>query len=63
MGWQWSLAFIDPGPSHSNQRKMLRKGIGPQRIGSHNHLIEGITAKSMLTLHDAKGDPHELILK
>lgn len=64
MGWQWSLAFMDAVPTHANQRKMLRRGIGPQRIGSHNHIFEKVAAKLMLELHNLKGDfPSPLVLK
>jgi cytochrome P450 len=63
MGWKWRLALLDSGPSHSNQRKMLRKGIGPQRLGGHNPIIERITAKLMLELRDFKGDPPSLVMK
>jgi cytochrome P450 len=63
MGWPWSLAFIDPGPSHSNQRKMLRRGIGPQRLGDHNPIVERTTAKLMSELRNFTGDPQSLLLK
>ncbi|KIM28343.1 hypothetical protein M408DRAFT_329443 [Serendipita vermifera MAFF 305830] len=63
MKWQWSTAFIQPGPSHSNQRKMLRRGIGPQRVGSHTPNIEKNTGKLMLTLHSLEGNPHSEIMR
>jgi hypothetical protein len=63
MGWQWGLAFLQPGTSHTNQRKMLRRGIGPQRLGGHNPIIERITAKLMLEMREFKGNPLPLVLK
>jgi hypothetical protein len=54
---------MNPGPSHSNQRKMLRKGIGPQRLVGHNPIIESATAKLMLEIRGFKGDPPPLVLK
>jgi cytochrome P450 len=47
MSFKWSTAFIQPGPSHSNQRKMLRRGIGPQSVGSYDPSIEVEVAKLM----------------
>lgn len=61
MGLEWSTAFLQPGPSHSNQRKMLRKSIGPQRVTIYNTLIETEAAKLMLTLQTLKGDPARTI--
>ncbi|KIM20898.1 hypothetical protein M408DRAFT_41311, partial [Serendipita vermifera MAFF 305830] len=39
MGNQWNPAFIQPGHHHANQRKMLRRGLGPQRVGSMTILL------------------------
>jgi cytochrome P450 len=63
MGWQWSVGFMQPGPRHSNQRKMLRRGIGPQAIGSYNPLIEKTATNLMLSLQDFEGNPHHLLLR
>ncbi|KIM28323.1 hypothetical protein M408DRAFT_329427 [Serendipita vermifera MAFF 305830] len=62
MGNQWSAAFIQPGPHHSNQRKMLRRGIGPQRVGSHTPIIEKNATRLMMALQSFEGDPHKLVL-
>ncbi|PVF97327.1 cytochrome P450 [Serendipita vermifera] len=59
----WSTAFIQPGPHHSNQRKMLRRGIGPQRIGSYDSLIETAVAKLMAELETFQGNPSPTILR
>jgi len=58
---QWVLAHIQPGPHFQEQRKMLRRGIGPQRIGSHNEKIEKHATRLMVALNSFKGSPHELI--
>ncbi|KIM28300.1 hypothetical protein M408DRAFT_329411 [Serendipita vermifera MAFF 305830] len=63
MGTQWSTAAIQPGLHHSTQRKMLRRGIGPQRVGSHDHIIEKNVAKLMLTLQKSQGDPHPFVIR
>ncbi|KIM28318.1 hypothetical protein M408DRAFT_329423 [Serendipita vermifera MAFF 305830] len=63
MGFQWSPVLAQPGLHHSNQRKMLRRGIGPQRVGSHDPIIEKNITKLMLTLQRFQGDPHPLMLR
>lgn len=57
MGWGWSLAFLDPGHALLEQRKMLRRGIGPQRIASHNPQIEKTTSEIIVGLKAFEGDP------
>jgi cytochrome P450 len=57
----WSTAFIQPGTSHSNQRKMLRRGIGPQRIGSYDPTMEFEIARFMPELEAFEGNPYLII--
>src|SRR5271163_2181830 len=61
MGMGWVLAHIQPGPHFSEQRKMLRRGIGPQRVGSHDEIIEKHATRLMVALNNFEGSPHELI--
>ncbi|KIM28312.1 hypothetical protein M408DRAFT_329418 [Serendipita vermifera MAFF 305830] len=60
---KWLTSLIQPGLHHSNQRKMLRRGIGPQRVGSHDSIIESNASKLMITLQNFNGDPRSLILQ
>ncbi|KIM23782.1 hypothetical protein M408DRAFT_250244 [Serendipita vermifera MAFF 305830] len=62
MGWHWGTTFQQPGPHHSIQRKLLRRGIGPQGIASHNTKIEDNANKLMLALEGFEGNPYELVL-
>lgn len=55
MGWEWEMPLLQPGPSHSNQRKMLRRAIGPQRVGSHDPRIELEVAKLITLLNTFQG--------
>ncbi|PVF92510.1 cytochrome P450 [Serendipita vermifera] len=57
MGWDWSVGFRQADETHQTIRKMLRTGIGPQRVGSHDPLIERTAIKWLLTIQDFKGDP------
>ncbi|KIM28308.1 hypothetical protein M408DRAFT_23712 [Serendipita vermifera MAFF 305830] len=61
MGINWSTSSIQPGPLHSERRKMLRRGIGPQRVGLHDPIIEKGINKLMVTLQNFRGDPHSTI--
>lgn len=49
---------MEPSISHSNQRKMIRRGIGPQRIKSYDPSIESEVAKLMTVLEMVQGDPN-----
>lgn len=57
MKWDWSLALVQPNSHHSDQRKILRKAIGPQRVGSYDSMIESEVAKLMPKLLSFTGDP------
>ncbi|PVF92957.1 cytochrome P450 [Serendipita vermifera] len=57
MGTGWSVSLLQPGHHHTNQRKMLRRGIGPQRIGSYDSWIESSVAKLMPELENFQGNP------
>ncbi|KIM28309.1 hypothetical protein M408DRAFT_23713 [Serendipita vermifera MAFF 305830] len=61
MGFQWAFTFLQPGFRHSTQRKMLRRGIGPQRVGSHDQTIEKNVTKLMISLSASQGNPRHLI--
>ena len=57
----WVLGHIQPGPHLSEQRKMLRRGIGPQRVGSHDEKIEKHATRLMVALNNFQGNPRKLI--
>lgn len=63
MGLQWTTTFLQPGLHHSAQRKMLRRGIGPQRVGSHNPNVERNAVEMVLSLQSFEGNPHPLVLR
>ncbi|PVF97322.1 cytochrome P450 [Serendipita vermifera] len=57
MGWEWEMPLLQPGPHHSNQRKMLHRAIGTQRVGSHDPRIESEVAKLVAVLSTFQGTP------
>jgi cytochrome P450 len=57
MSFGWLIAFLEPGPHHTERKKMVRKGLGPQRIGAHEEKVESNADKLMLTFNDFRGDP------
>ncbi|PVF97364.1 cytochrome P450 [Serendipita vermifera] len=63
IGWQWLLSLVQPGSSHSAQRKMLRKGIGPQRVGSHDHIIDSEVGNMVAMWEGFQGTPIEAVHK
>ncbi|KAG8833349.1 hypothetical protein FRC17_010818 [Serendipita sp. 399] len=63
MGWSWSPAFMDADAVHRRQRLMFRRGIGPTRIPTYDHLIEKSSRMLVLDLQSLEGDPIKLIFK
>jgi hypothetical protein len=61
MGLGWQITILQPGPSHSNQRRVLRQSIGPQTVGSHDNIIEATVQLFMTELDAFRGSPKELI--
>ncbi|PVF98743.1 cytochrome P450 [Serendipita vermifera] len=63
MGWGWCAFFMQPDSHHLKQRKMMRRGIGPQGIGAHNSLFETEVTKLALDLQNFHGNPMDRIVK
>ncbi|PVG01722.1 cytochrome P450 [Serendipita vermifera] len=61
MNWGWSIGGSQPGPSHSNQRRMLRRSIGSQHILSFSGMIETEMAKLATVLRTFSGSPVDTI--
>ncbi|PVF93582.1 cytochrome P450 [Serendipita vermifera] len=61
IGFHWNMPNLQPGPSHSNQRKMLRRAIGPQQVGKHDPMIESAVMKLMTRLSIFQGCPSDLV--
>ncbi|KIM28315.1 hypothetical protein M408DRAFT_23718 [Serendipita vermifera MAFF 305830] len=57
MGLWWTMPNLPPGPKLAEARKMLRRAIGPQRVGHHDPAIEKSAARAMVTLQTVKGGP------
>ncbi|KAG8825362.1 hypothetical protein FRC19_011599 [Serendipita sp. 401] len=51
----WLLSMIQPGIRHTNQRRMIRKAIGPAAIGSHDPHLEQIGNDLALQLAEFQG--------
>ncbi|KIM28303.1 hypothetical protein M408DRAFT_23708 [Serendipita vermifera MAFF 305830] len=50
-----------PGSLHSERRKMLRRGIGPQRVGSHDYVVEKHVNRLIVKLQSVQGDPNPVV--
>jgi hypothetical protein len=61
MDWGWEMPLIQPGVHHSNQRKMLRRAIGPQRVARHYTRIESEVSKLITVLNTFQGAPISVI--
>ncbi|KIM28306.1 hypothetical protein M408DRAFT_329415 [Serendipita vermifera MAFF 305830] len=63
MGIKWSTSSIQPGPLHSERRKMLRRGIGPQRVVSHDYVVEKNVNRLIVKLQSVQGDPQPVVAR
>ncbi|PVF92959.1 cytochrome P450 [Serendipita vermifera] len=63
MNLGWTTTLIQPGFHHSNQRKMMRRAIGPQRIETYNSSIELAVAELMVELETFRGNPKRSIYR
>lgn len=58
MDMSWAVIMLQPGQTHLTQRKMIRRGIGPQRVESYDTSIEAEIGKLMVDLASHQGDPN-----
>ncbi|PVF91243.1 cytochrome P450 [Serendipita vermifera] len=56
MGWEWSLGTRQADTTHLAMRKILRHGIGPQRVSIHDPLIEQVSSRWLPTAQNLKGE-------
>ncbi|PVF98744.1 cytochrome P450 [Serendipita vermifera] len=63
MNWGWSALFMPSDAHHSLQRKMMRRGVGSQRLAIHNELIESEVVKVLSSLKTFEGNPKLPVLK
>lgn len=63
MDFKWGVTLRQADKIHQEVRKMFRKGIGPQRIGSHDEFLEDCTKDLMLSFAALQGDPIPLVTK
>jgi hypothetical protein len=63
LGWEWEMPMLQPNSHLINQRKMLRRAIGPQRVASHDRRIEYEVAQIMTVLNTFQGAPIDVVQK
>jgi hypothetical protein len=61
MGWGWSIVLRNVDSAHLVMKRMLRRGIGPQRISSHDILFDQASNELLLTLPGMQGDPFSIV--
>jgi cytochrome P450 len=61
MGEGWKLAMLQPGNDLTNQKKILRRVIGPQAVGEYDGFIQSEVAKLLEDLSEFTGDPYSLL--
>lgn len=63
LGWNWALVIRQADSTHQLIRKMLRRGIGPQRVASHDPLVERTTNQLLVDLKGFHGNPKRLVFE
>lgn len=63
MDYKWDIVLRQADKTHQEVRTMLRKGIGPQRIGSHDEFLEDCTKDLMLNLATLQGNPIPVVTR
>lgn len=61
MGWGWSVVLRNADSAHLAMKRMLRRGIGLQRISSHDLLFEQSANQLLLSLRGVQGNSFSLI--
>lgn len=51
----------EPDKAHQEMKKMLRQGVGPQNVASHDVLVEDCTKVLMIQLRSLRGHPTPLV--
>jgi cytochrome P450 len=54
---EWTPIFVQPGPTHTEQRKLLRKVIGPQTVHEYDRAIQASISDLIKVLLTSEGDP------
>ncbi|CCA73622.1 hypothetical protein PIIN_07575 [Serendipita indica DSM 11827] len=63
MKFDWSLPMSQPNAEFNEQRKILRRVIGPQEVTSFDYLLEEQAAGLVESLSGHSGDPHDQIIR
>jgi cytochrome P450 len=58
MGEGWKLATFQPGFKLTQQRKILRKAIGPQAVASYEEAIQSEIMTLLDNFSGFSGDPY-----
>jgi cytochrome P450 len=53
----WFMALLQPGPTLTEQRKVLRKAIGPQTAQEYDWMIQRESKQLIQSLSGFIGDP------
>lgn len=63
MNQLWFTINQQPGPAHTEQRKIIRKAIGPQEVPHYDYVLEQEAEKLLKRLSGFKGDPRPLLVQ
>jgi hypothetical protein len=61
MNLGWFTSNAQPGPDHTEQRKIIKKAIGLQVVSDYDHIIYKEAGRLLERLSNFGGDPHPLL--
>jgi hypothetical protein len=61
MGFGWGLAYLPPGDSHNEQRKIFNQVIGPRAVTVFDTMLQEGADDFCKSLRGFSGDPEDII--
>ena len=61
MGFGWGLAYLRPGDTHNEQRKIFNQVIGPRAVTVFDTMLQEGADELCKALHGFSGDPDDII--
>jgi cytochrome P450 len=63
MNQSWFTILAQPGPTHTAQRKIMRKAMGTQVVSNYDGVLYQEVEKLLEALTGFSGDPRPLIMR
>jgi hypothetical protein len=61
MGFGWGLAYLPPGDTHNEQKKIFNQVIGPRAVTVFDTMLQEGADELRKSLRGFSGDPEDII--